>query len=121
MGDLVLGTHHKAMILVPLSIMSWLIATFMTRPVTADKLRSFYAKVQPGGHWGVYKPRLETHKTGLAWQVVLPWFSGVLMTFGLTFGIGKLVLQQYMPAVVLLLLAVVGGLGVAKELMRKDD
>jgi solute:Na+ symporter, SSS family len=121
MGDMVLGTHHKALILVPLSILAWVAATFLTRPVSAEKLRSFYARVQPGGCWAGYGSDAGRAQQGLAWRVALPWLSGVLMTFGMTFGIGKLVLQQYGAASLLLALAVLGGAGVARELMRQDD
>ena len=40
-GDMALATHHKAMILVPVTILTWVIVTFLTRPVSPERLAVF--------------------------------------------------------------------------------
>ena len=47
-----LQVHHKLMIIVPMAILTWIIVTFNTKPEPIEKLKEFYARVQPGGWWG---------------------------------------------------------------------
>ena len=46
-----LQIHHKLLIIVPFSIVSWLLVTFFTNPEPEEKLKAFYMRVQPGGWW----------------------------------------------------------------------
>ena len=118
-GDLALATHHKALVLVPVTIIAWLTATFITRPVDMAKLCDFRKRVRPGGAWGpVASLQPEVRSAGLAFATLRPWVAGVAMTYGLTFGIGKLLLGGGADAAWLLGLAVAGGAVVAWELMR---
>jgi hypothetical protein len=115
----VLATHHKALVLVPVTIIAWVTATLVTRPVDMETLRAFRARVRPGGAWGpVASTQPEVHSDGLALATLRPWTAGVAMTYGLTFGIGKLLLGDGTDAAWLLGLAVIGGAVVARELMR---
>ncbi|MEE8436755.1 MAG: sodium:solute symporter family protein, partial [Candidatus Neomarinimicrobiota bacterium] len=47
-----LQVHHKLLIIVPISIIVWLLVTFLTKPEPDLVLRQFYERVQPGGWWG---------------------------------------------------------------------
>ncbi len=118
-GGVELATHHKALILVPVTIVVWLTATFATRPVEDERLESFYRRVRPGGWWGPVARRApEVVCDGLSRQVILAWAAGCAAVFGLLFGLGKLVLGEPGPAALLLLMAVAGGVVVARELRR---
>jgi len=118
-GDLTLATHHKALVLVPVTIIAWVTATFVTRPVDPETLRDFHRRVRPGGAWGpVAVTQPDVQSAGLAMATLRPWASGVAMTYGLTFGIGKVLLGDATAAAWLLGLAVVGGVGVARELFK---
>ena len=114
-----LQTHHKALILVPLTILAWVTVTFLTRPVAGSRLDTFYRKVRPGGFWGpVATANPDVVCDGLTWARIGVWAAGCAAVFGVLFGLGKLVLGQAGQAWPLLLLAIAGGVVVARELRR---
>ena len=100
--------HHKLIIIVPLAIISWLIATFITKPEPSEHLKKFYERVQPGGWWGPitkdFKHTLEPVSNG----ILIQWLAGVMMIYGFTFGIGNLIFNQYKNSVLLLGFAIIG-------------
>jgi len=119
-GELALATHHKALILVPVTLLVWLTTTLATRPVTTERLTAFYRRVRPGGRWGpIAAANPEVHCDGLSWQRVGVWGAGCAGVFGLIFGIGKLVLGEPGTAAILLAIFVLGAIVVAGELRHK--
>ena len=118
-GDVPLGTHHKALVLVPLSVLTWLVVTFRTAPVPAARLQAFYRQVRPGGAWGpVARACPEVRADGLHRGTVAAWLGGVALVYGILFGLGKLLLGEPLAAVVLLALAAGGAVPVVRELRR---
>ncbi|MFN2371777.1 MAG: sodium:solute symporter family protein [Candidatus Krumholzibacteriia bacterium] len=118
-GGVELATHHKALLLVPVSLAAWLTVTFATRPVTPERLDSFYRRVRPGGWWGPVARRApDVTGAGLTRGVLVTWAAGCAAVYGLLFGLGKLVLGEPAAAVGLLLVAAAGGVVVARELRR---
>jgi SSS family solute:Na+ symporter len=112
-----LGTHHKAMILVPVTIITWLTVTLLTRPVSTERLEQFYRKVRPGGFWGpVAAAHPDVVCDGLTRGRLLVWLAGCAGVFGVLFGIGKLVLGEPAQAAGLLAVGVAAGVVVAREL-----
>jgi len=103
-----LQVHHKLMIIVPLAIIAWLTATFLTNPEPVDKLKEFYNRVQPGGWWepitAGYTHTLQPVSEGFFMQ----WVAGILMIYGFTFGIGNLIFQNYSLSVILFGFAGIG-------------
>ena len=103
-----LQVHHKLMIIVPLAIIAWLTATFLTKPEPVDKLKEFYNRVQPGGWWEPittgYTHTLQPVSDGFFMQ----WIAGILMIYGFTFGIGNLIFQNYSLSVILFGFAGIG-------------
>jgi len=118
-GDVALQTHHKAMILVPVTILVWLVVTLVTRPVREDRLRSFYRLVRPGGWWGRVA-RLESDVVcdGLNSGIIRLWLAGCTGVFGTLFGIGYLVLGRPGPGLLLLGTAAVAGTILGRALAR---
>ena len=118
-GEMDLETHHKAMILVPVTILTWVIVTFSTRPVSDERLAGFYRKVRPGGFWGpVALSNPDVICDGLSWSRVGVWASGCAGVFGVLFGTGKLLLGEPLAATVLFSMALFGGLVIFRELRR---
>ncbi len=114
-----LGTHHKALVLVPVTVISWLIATFATRPVESERLEAFVRRVRPGGWWGpVAAATADVRHDGLGPRTVRAWLSGVALVYGLTFGIGQVLIGDPVKGAVLLALAGLGGFGVSRELAK---
>ena len=103
-----LQVHHKLMIIVPLAIIAWLTATFLTDPEPVDKLKEFYNRVQPGGWWepitAGYTHTLQPVSVGFFMQ----WIAGIFMIYGFTFGIGNLIFQNYSLSVILFGFAGIG-------------
>jgi len=117
LGEMALQTHHKAMILVPVSITVWVVVTFLTRPVEEERLASFYRKVRPGGWWGpVARANPDVECDGFRWSRLGVWAAGSAGVYGFLFGLGKLVLGEPSAAAPLFVLAVLGGVVVAREL-----
>jgi len=116
---LALQTHHKALILVPFTILVWLGVTLATRPVTEARLAAFYRKVRPGGFWGpVARDNADVRCDGISWARIGVWLAGCMGVFGVLFGIGKLVLGQPEAAVSLFGAALVGAAVVFRELRQ---
>ncbi len=117
-GDMVLETHHKAMILVPVTLVVWVLVTLMTRPVQEERLRSFYRLVRPGGWWGqVARLEADVHCEGLSRSILLMWLVGCAGVFGLLFGIGRLVLGEPGQGLLLLAVAAVAGIYMGKSML----
>ncbi|MFQ5957495.1 MAG: sodium:proline symporter, partial [Candidatus Brocadiales bacterium] len=115
------GVQHRLMVIVPFSIMVWMLATFLTEPVPKEKLMEFYSRVRPGGIWGPVKEELPHIKRGvLGWGLLVEWFCGVALIYGSTFGIGKLIFHEYGHGAILLGIAAVGGGVIAYRLTRKE-
>ena len=118
-GEMILQTHHKAMILVPVTIAVWLVVTFATRPVDDERLASFYRKVRPGGFWGpVAMAHPEVQCDGFRWSRLGVWACGSAGVYGLLFGLGKLVLGEPAAAAPLFLLSALGAVVVARVLRQ---
>ncbi len=117
-----LQTHHKALILVPVTLAVWITVTLLTRPVPTGRLVDFYRRVRPGGCWGpVAAACPEVRSDGLSWRRILVWLAGSAATYGLIFGLGKLVLGEGRSAVLPLAVAVAGAVLVIREFRRPRE
>ena len=89
------GVGHGMIIGVTVGITTvvWLLVTFLTRPVPMESLVAFYKKVRPPGAWGPV-----ARAAGIAPPrdrgALLRFAGGLLLLFGLTFGIGKALLLE---------------------------
>ncbi|MFH1862908.1 MAG: sodium:solute symporter family protein [bacterium] len=102
-----LHIQHKALIIVPISIVAWITVTLLTAPVPAAKLEQFYARVHPGGFW----PRewLERWGATSLRSHLFNWCLGVILVYGATFGLGFLIFGNFWLGVGLLPIAAVCG------------
>jgi len=103
-----LQVHHKLMIIVPLAIVAWVTATFLTKPEPMDRLKAFYTRVQPGGWWDPVASGFQHTLQPVSHGFLIQWTAGILMIYGFTFGIGNLIFNNYSDAVLLLGCAVIG-------------
>ncbi|HPF35423.1 MAG TPA: Na+:solute symporter [Candidatus Krumholzibacteria bacterium] len=118
-GGFALATHHKALILVPVSVISWVTITFLTRPADPARLREFVTRVRPGGWWGPVAASLpDLRHDGLGRRTLGLWAAGVALVYGLTFGIGQLLIGSPLKGALLLAAAAAGAVVTARELRR---
>jgi len=116
-----LQTHHKALLLVPTSIVTWLVVTLATPPVDSGRLLAFYRRVRPGGFWGpIAAAAPQVRCDGLSWHVIGAWAAGVTGTYCLLFGLGKLLLGEPGRGWGLLLGAGLCSVVVVREMLRRD-
>jgi Na+/proline symporter len=111
LAGVTLTTAHKAVILVPATIVVWLTVTLLTPPEDLEHLRRFYRRTRPGGWWGPVKADQEgmgKRGSGVG-RGLLAWAGGVSLVYGMTFGIGHLLLLRPWTGAGLLLLGGLGG------------
>jgi Na+/proline symporter len=95
-------------VIVALTTISWVIATFLTPPDENEKLESFYKRVQPDGPgWEKFASTTGDSvikKESLTGQFI-NWFLGIILVYSSLFGIGKLILGNYTHGSILLIVA----------------
>ena len=95
--------------LVSFTTISWLIATLLTKPVEAEKLRSFYLRVKPGGPgWKHIREELQITGTESLVPLFGSWIIGIIVVYSSLFCIGNLIFSNYIIAGILFLVALVG-------------
>lgn len=98
--------EYLLVIIVALATTASLVATFVTAPVPQKQLEEFVRRVDPPGFWrgyGASAPR--GRLKWLAWG----WVAGNAGVFGLTFGIGYLLLGEPSSGIIMV---TSGGLGI---------
>ena len=102
---------YQMLTIVPISTLTWLLATWVTSPVSQEKLVEFYERVRPsGGWWGPIASRADS---GIAPETRSPalvnWLFGSIFVYCTLFAFGKLVLGFYGSGVIFLIIALVTG------------
>jgi Na+/proline symporter len=106
------------LVTVAVSTVVWLGVTFATKPEPDRVLEAFYRRVRPGGPgWAVVSERAgfgrESIPGGaLAWT---NWIAGIVAVYSTLFGIGKLVLGNLVPGLVMLVIAAVAFAWIARS------
>ncbi len=115
-----LQIHHKLLIIVPISVLTWLIVTKLTRPEPKEVLMAFYERVQPGGWWGPVIGDFKVTKMPVSKGFVQNWLAGILMIYGATFSIGQFVFGHNDYGIGLALVAAAGFLWVWKFTLNPE-
>ncbi|MFL5594711.1 MAG: sodium:solute symporter family protein [Gemmatimonadaceae bacterium] len=116
-GDL-RGDAWVMLVTVAISTVVWLGVTFATKPEPDRVLEAFYRRVRPGGPgWETVSTRAgfgrESIPGGaLAWT---NWIAGIVAVYSSLFGIGKLVLGNLVPGLVMLVIAVLAFAWIARS------
>lgn len=99
----------------------WLAVTFLTKPTEEKTLLKFYKKVHPGGiGWKDIASKLPDVKsdTGFGFMFV-NWILGVVLVYTSLFGIGKLLFGDYILATVFILVAIISGFIIYRNLGKQ--
>ncbi|HMI49744.1 MAG TPA: sodium:solute symporter family protein [Gemmatimonadaceae bacterium] len=96
------------LVTVAISTIVWVGVTFATKPEPDRVLEAFYRRVRPGGPgWATVSTRIgfgrESIPGGaLAWT---NWIAGIVAVYSSLFGIGKIILGNLVPGLVMLVVA----------------
>jgi Na+/proline symporter len=95
-----LAVQHKALIIVPISMLTWIMVTILTSPEPREHLKAFYERIYPGGFW----PKEWRNKWGATplTDHIINWVLGVVMIYGATFGIGLMIFGNFWLGLLLL-------------------
>src|SRR3989441_7619365 len=99
----------------------WLAVTYLTAPEPREKLLAFYRRTRPSRTgWApiaALAPDVKAASDGLS--NLLDWIAGCTLVYGALFGIGKLLLHDTTPGLLLLALAALGGFVIYRDLSRR--
>jgi len=98
-------------IIVSFTIVVTLIVTFLTKPDDSEHLKAFYKKIQVGGPlWKPISEELpETRSDTPLSNLALNWVLSIVLVYSFLFGIGKLVLQDFLAGSGFIVLGLVAG------------
>jgi len=95
-----LELKHQVLV-IPVSIITWITVTFLTNPEPNETLNKFYDRVRP---WGFWKPFQKTKKDNPESfkSIMINWLLGVcIVLFGML-GTGKFILGFYSTGIVMI-------------------
>ena len=99
----------------------WLAVTFLTAPESRDTLVAFYRRTRPSrAGWApiaALAPDVQVSASGLA--NLVDWIAGCVLIYGVLFGVGKLLLHETGPGLLLLALGLAGGFVIYRDLTRR--
>ncbi len=104
-----LPTPVSLFFIVPFTTVSWLIATFVTKPVDKNVLIAFVNRVNPGGKgWSVLQNEVDVpaSKDSLG-SLFINWILGTILVYSSLFAIGNFIFQDYTPAIILTAIVVI--------------
>src|SRR2546421_407576 len=120
-SDRPLDFAHIVLITVAVTTVVWLAVTFLTRPESEATLVAFYRRTRPSRTgWGpvaARAPDVQASSAGLA--NLLDWVAGCVLVYGALFGVGKLLLHETVPGLLLLALSAVAGAVIYRDLSRR--
>jgi Na+/proline symporter len=88
--------------------MVWLIVTYFTKPESDETLKKFYNQIEPEGAWNNIREKLnlEKQKSQIP-ALIICWLSATALTYSLLFFIGKLIFQDYLYAIINLVISII--------------
>jgi SSS family solute:Na+ symporter len=112
---------HIMLITVGVTTVVWIAVTFLTPPEPRETLLSFYRRTRPSRTgWApvaAQAPEVRASSDGLS--NLLDWVAGLVLVYGMLFGVGKLLLHETTTGLLLLALAALGGFVIYRDLSRR--
>lgn len=104
-------------IIVPITTLSWIITSFITKPTKEETLLNFYKRVHPGGFgWKKIAAKLPEVKSDKGYGVLfLDWGLGVILLYSFLFGIGKIILGDYLYGIIFIVAGLICGAIILKH------
>ena len=100
----------------------WLTVTFLTKPVEQSQLLEFFRRTHPGGKgWKPIQELAPEVKGDIGFgRVFVNWMMGIVLVYASLFGIGRLIFQEYIQALIFLALAAVSAVVIYHNLTKKS-
>jgi hypothetical protein len=99
----------RLMVTAGISLAVWLPVMLLTKPESNEKLDEFYARVRPGGPgWRHQRERTGIPPAQDLGRDSLRIIAGMMVLFGLMFGVGGLVLLRWKTMIVMAVIAILG-------------
>ena len=112
------------LVTVGITTVVWLIVTMVTAPEPREKLIAFYQRVRPEGPgWNSIASEAglaAAHAQGRLSLQIANWILGCLLIYGSLFGIGKLIFKEWGAGALYLLVAIVAGTLITRNLTRGE-
>jgi len=98
----------------------WVLVTFLTKPTSEAKLKSFYTKVHPGGKgWEPIAKQLPEVEGDKGFVLMFAnWFLGSIMVIFTLFGIGKLIFKDYGLSIFFFTVALISGYLITRNMKK---
>jgi Na+/proline symporter len=123
-SDLPLDFAKLMLWTVGITTVVWVAVTFMTQPEPIEKLVAFYRRVRPEGPgWNDIAARADlsaSHAEGRLSLQFANWILGCALIYGSLFGIGKLILKEWGAGSLYLLIAIIAGALITRNLSRDE-
>jgi len=113
-----LGLEHQ-IIVVPVSIATWLVVTYMTKPEPEETLINFYRKIRPWGWWNPIANRAPEINRPRFVPLIIDWLLGVCFIFFAMIGIGKLLLGSPFIGAAMILISICFGIMIYLRLRKE--
>jgi solute:Na+ symporter, SSS family len=115
---------YLMLVTVAFTTIGWLVVTLLTQPEPREKLIAFYRKVHPDGPgWrSVASEAGMQHENagGGIWTQLANWVLGCVLIYASLFGIGKLIMKEWLPGIVFIAAALISGFLISRNLSRAD-
>ena len=114
---------YLMIVTVGITTFGWLVITFLTKPEPRETLVDFYRKVRPEGPgWKVVAADadLAAPRSSGIWIQLSNWVLGCVLVYASLFGIGKLVMKEWLVAIAFIAAAVLSGVLISRSLARTD-
>ena len=115
---------YLMLVTVGVTTVVWLATTYLTAPEPKEKLISFYNRVRPEGPgWNrvaAEAGHAASHAEGRLSLQFANWILGVALIYGTLFGIGKLIFKEWLAGALFLLVAIVAGTLITRNLSRGE-
>jgi Na+/proline symporter len=105
-------------IIVPITTIAWLVTMYLTKPVEENKLLTFYSRVHPGGvGWKAIMPKAPdvVPDRGYAY-LFADWVCGIILVYMFLFGIGKIILGDYIAGLIYIIIGLAAGWIIMKHI-----
>jgi len=123
-SDKPLDFAYLMLVTVGTTTVVWVAVTFMTSPEPMETLVAFYRRVRPEGPgWNGIAARAElsqAHAQGRLSLQFANWILGCALIYGSLFGIGKLIFKEWVTGLLFLLVAIVSGALITRNLSRGE-